>query len=57
MENFMPDVSEDNSSVGEEVSGGNYVPVAQKRKSAPAGETDAETMAKAISTLLTKEKN
>ncbi len=58
MENLVPDIPMDNSSGGNDESGGDYAPVAQKRKSsASAGATDAETMAKAISTLLTKEKN
>ena len=57
MESLVPDIPESDSSGGAENSGGDYVPAAQKRKSAPAGETDAETMAKAISTLLTREKN
>lgn len=57
MESLVPDIPESDSSGGAENSGGDYVPAAQKRKSVPAGETDAETMAKAISTLLTREKN
>ena len=58
MENLVPDIPMDNSSGGNDESGRDYAPVAQKRKSsASAGATDAETMAKAISTLLTKEKN
>ena len=57
MESLVPDIPVSDSSGGAENSGGDYVPAAQKRKSAPAGETDAETMAKAISTLLTREKN